>query len=53
MFIKLEQVVIIVFVKGKGYHYIIFLRKIPNIKKLKYNQFNLNYMIGIANIDRH
>lgn len=51
MFIKLEKGVIVVFVKGKEYHYIPFLGKITNIPKLKYNQFNPNYVIGIANIN--
>lgn len=53
MFIKLEKVVIIVFVKGKEYHYIRFLWKITNTTKLKCNQFSLHYVIEITNINGH
>lgn len=53
IFVNVEKVVMIVFVKGKEYHYIPFVGKITNIPKLKYNQFSVNYVIGTANINGH
>lgn len=39
--------------KGKEYCYMRFLGKITNIVKLKYNQYSLNYVTEITNINGH